>query len=308
MEWLKHNWVLRFISLALAVVLWYYVRKQEDILRRTILLPISIAAPAGERVVEPPAGSQVRVDLEGPAEQVRAVENAELKLNLDIGNVQPGKAVQVPVSVEIPPKYRDRVQVSWRPLAVSVRLVSDAVREFPVLVQPLNHLDGWQMREVPRPVPDRVTVSGPLAAVDSVKSVVAPFRLEQSPRVSATVNLQALSEDGADLADKVRIEPPQVQVTAIQEHVVMQKRVPVQPRFHLSPGTRVTVDVLPPRVRLVGSEQTLARVYLVETDPVDLAPGQREITREVSVIPPGAGVDVDPPRVRVTLRLIPAGR
>ena len=308
MGWLKHNWSYRLVALALSVVLYYYVQKQEDILRRTLLLPINIAAPAGLRAVRPLPGSSIRVDLEGPAEEVRAVENDELKLHLDVSNVPPGKEVQVPVTVEIPQKYREHVTVTWRPLAVTVRLISDAVRELPVLVQVERRADGWEVRDVPRAVPERVTVSGIQSAVDAVKSVVASIDLGPTARINDTVSLHALGEDGTDMTERVQISPPQVQVSAMQEHVVLQKRVPVQPRFRTPNGARVMVDVTPPRVRLVGPERLLDSVYTADTEQVDLPPGQREVTREVTVVTPDHSVEAIPPRVRVTLRLQPQGR
>jgi hypothetical protein len=70
----------------------------------------------------------------------------------------------------------------------------------------------------------------------------------------------------------------------------------------------VLVEVVPSRVRLIGPERTLDSVYTAETEPVDLPPGQREVTREVAVVTSNRAIEAIPARVRVTLRLQPQGR
>src|SRR2546423_13655070 len=107
MQFLKHNWKLKVLCLGLALLLQGYVRKQEDKLRTSLLLPVNIQAPAGQRLVEPSSSFRVRVDLEGPAEVVRTIDNEAVRLKYDLSNVRPGKRTDVPITVERPEKYRD---------------------------------------------------------------------------------------------------------------------------------------------------------------------------------------------------------
>jgi YbbR domain-containing protein len=307
MQFLKHNWPWKLLSLGLATVIAIYVQKQEDIIRRTLLMPVTIPTPAGQREVEHPRGVQVRVDLEGPAELVSAIDTDDVKIpDLDIANVRPGVRTRVPIAVELAPKYGDRVLLDWRPRAVMVKLVSDMTAPFPVTVKMLNRPEGWKLKEVPRASPPRVNVSGPEAVVKRVVSVVAPFVAEETQSISVPATLQALDAGGAALNDQsLRFEPTQVLVTALLERVALQKRVPVQPVFHAPPGMHVSVEVVPAQVRVIGPERAVSDIYVVETDLLEIPPGQTQISRQVSLSTPREGVEVTPSRVRVTLKLLP---
>src|SRR4051794_10092942 len=161
---LRHNWPWKLVSLGAALALAVFVRKQEDVLRRTLLLPLDVSAPSGQRVIEPPPGTQVRVDLEGPAERVRSIINEGVRLNYDTSRLVPGGRAMVPIKVELPERLRDNVEVDWRPRSVQVRLTSDASRDLPVTVKVEKRLENWELKEVPIAAPSRASVTGPEAA------------------------------------------------------------------------------------------------------------------------------------------------
>lgn len=301
---LKHNWHLKLLCLGAAVTLALFVRKQEDLLRRRILLPVKIDPPPGQRVVEPPSNTSVQVDLEGPAEVVRAVEDDDVRLDFDPSGALPGQRKWAPVTVHLPEKYRDRVMVDWRPRSLPVLLVSDKSQEFPVILKPLERPEGWELRDA-QVSPSRVTVSGTAEAVGRVATVAAAFNVEPTERINTLVTLQALDGSGNIVRDAVHLEPAQVLVTGMQQRVVLQKRVPVQPVFEAPAGMRVSVEVSPARVRLVGPESEVSKIYVVETERVIIPAGQAQLTQQISVAVPPGGVSVTPQRVKVTFRLQP---
>jgi YbbR domain-containing protein len=308
MSFLKHNWFLKLLALGIAVMLAAYVRTQrgpDDAERSTLLLPLNLAAPAGQKVAEPIAGLPIRVELEGPPAQVGAVTNEDVKLNVDITRVKPGKRTPVAVGVELPEKYH-QVMLNWRPRSVQVLLVSDATRQFSVSLKPLSQPEGWEWKDYPRTNPATVSVSGTAAAVERVASVAAPFTLERSERINTLATLQALDANGNNITRDVTIEPALVQVTALQEPVVREKRVPVQPLFELPPGARVTVQgVVPSRVRLMGPDRAVSQIYVVETDRIEIPVGGTAVDREVTLVSPDDRVKMIPARVRVTLKVEP---
>jgi YbbR domain-containing protein len=312
MVFFKHNWPWKVLSLAVAIMVAVFVRKQEGVTHRVLWLQMNIPVPAGQRVESPAASKQIRVDLDGPADAVSAISTEELKVTYDTSELRPGSraAVAVPVTVELPEKYRNRVQIDWRPRVEQVRLVSDVTKEFTVTVKPLNRADGWELdeRDPPRPNPLRVTVSGPQSAVNRVSSIVAPIMLDAEGRIHAYPALQAVTAEGNNITDQVTIAPAQVVVSGTQRPVVMQKRVLVQPQISAVGASGLSVDVAPARVGVTGSERALAGIYVVGTEPVRLPQGQTEVTREVAVVPPSPDVQVSPSRVRVTLRARAGGR
>lgn len=296
------------MALGIAVVLSVYVRGQQDRVRSTLFLPVIIPAPAGQRVVEPSAGTQVQVDLEGPAELIRAADATQIKLIIDPSGVKPGKTVRVPVTLELPERLRNQsVEANWRPQSIPVKLISDATKQFAVEVHPLNNPEGWELTSPPQPTPAQVTVSGSQEDVARVARVITSLPLEPTEHANPLLTVQALDEGGLDVSDLVKISPTQVLVSVNQERVVLQKDVPVQPVFHLPPGGRVTVDVAPLQVRVIGPERRLRRLMVVETEPFDVPAGRLPFTKEVNLISLGTDISIRPNRVKVTVRTQPLG-
>lgn len=308
MRVIKHNWPVKLLALGIAVVLSIYVRGQQDRVLRTLVLPVTIPAPAGQRVVEPSAGTQVQVDLEGPAELIRNADASGIKLIIDPSGVKPGKTVRVPVTLELPERLRNQsVEATWRPQSIPVKLISDATKQFAVEIHPLNKPEGWELTAPPQPVPAQVTVSGPQEDVNRVARVIASLPLEPIERANPLLTVQALDEGGLDITDSVKLTPAQVLVSVTLERAVLQKDVPVQPLFHLPPGSRVSAEVSPAQVRVIGPERRLNRILVAETEPFDVPPGKGTFTKEIALRSLGSDVTLRPTRVKVTIRMQPLG-
>lgn len=309
MNFLKQNWQLKLVSLAGAITMSIFVNRQVGTGRRTFVLPVSVPARLGQRVVEPSPGFQVYVDVSGPAEYVRTIDAKDLQLNFDPSNVPPGKRMQVPVSVDVAEKWEGRgLEIDWMPRTIPVKFTSDTVETFDVVPRPRNHLEGWRIKQISSE-PPRVSVSGSQAAVGRVERVIAPFTVEASEMINVLgVGVRALDKDDNDITDQVVLEPAQVLVTGLQERVVLQKRVPVQPVFTVPSGRRVAVYVNPPVVTLVGPDRAAGAVYVIETEPVTLPPGQAQLNRVVRLVPPRDNLQINPSSVRLGLKLLPPGQ
>jgi diadenylate cyclase len=304
MQVLKHNWSIKLFCLLGAFTLSLFVQRQEDLVKTTVFLPLTVPVAFGQRVEEPAPNFRVRVELQGPGSLVRAItENDEIGLRLNTVGVKPGMRTAVPLLVSIPERYHDRVTVEWQPRVVTVRLVAEVTRVFPVLPQPQGRSEEWDFTEPPRASPTQATISGALSVVNRVASVFAPFSPGATESINETVRLQAVDASGSDITDQVRLVPAQVLVTGSQQRVVLRKWVPVQPVFQVPPGSRVNVTVEPARVRLTGPKGAAGEVYVVETEPVKLPQGQAQVSQDVALAPPRPDVQLTPNRVRLTLKL-----
>ncbi len=301
MTLLRQNWHIKAGSLVSAVLLALFVRKQEDLVTRELNVPVKIEPRYGQRVADPAAGTSVRVRLEGPGNLVDDVQVDDLKIILNTTDTPPNRSTRVPVAVDLVEKYRNRVAVDWSPRAVLVKYVSDAAQEFSVEMRELSPARGWEYIENPVPSPARATVLGPRASVAQVRRIVAPFTRETEPRVEQMVTLHALDDRAQDISDQVQIEPAQVRITAIQQPVLGRKRVPVQPVFEVRAGSAPQITVTPRQVLATGAESTLERLYVVETVPFPVPPGESRVVRDVDLKSIAPDVRFEPTRVRVQL-------
>ena len=303
MLFFKHNWHWKFLSVALAVGLSFFVRRQEYTLRRTVPMRLNLAVPETLRLVEPDVGTRVEVALEGPAEIVRDVEPEDIRVSADISGVRPGESTLVPVQVELTHGHADRIETSWRPTRIRVKLATSATRDLRVVVLPENQVEGWELVGSPLPNPAFVRVSGPAPAVQRVTSVVARIRLEPGERINSQASLQAIDRNGEDVTELVQLSRAQVQVTGAQQRVVAQRRIFVQPVLQAPPGPGLSVQVTPSMVRALGPVRALRDLFVVETPRIQVPKGPGRLSRTVRLVSPQEEVRLEPASVRVTVTL-----
>ncbi len=303
----KRDWPLKLLSLVGAVILAVVVSRQQDRTRTRILRSLQVTPPAGLQVVQPRGEVEIRVDVDGPGDLIRDLDASEVQVSFDLSGAAPGSQLQAPVRVSLPAAIAGRVSWEWLPRTIPVRLVAEQRRELPVYVQVSRQVPGWAWKERPTTSPSRALVYGTQASLEQVDRIGAMLVTPDREVVSVPVALLPLDRRGAVLAD-VRVEPQEALVSGMQQRVVIQKRVPVQPSFVAPPGVRVSVEVQPAFVLLTGPEQLLSRVYTVDTELITLDRKATQVSRDVGILPPDPALRISPEKVHVTLRQIGATR
>ncbi|MBU0945601.1 MAG: hypothetical protein KJ804_05710 [Proteobacteria bacterium] len=93
--WLKlspKDWILRFISLALAVVLWYFVGG-EDIVNKNIMVPVEMINMPRDLVISNQFKKAIEVSVSGPRSLVLDMGNRDISRQVDLSHAIPGTMV-----------------------------------------------------------------------------------------------------------------------------------------------------------------------------------------------------------------------
>jgi YbbR domain-containing protein len=314
MRFLKQNLAYKLLALALALALRTYAGKQENLTEKPLRVPFTLQEPPDMRLLVPETGArqEVKVRLFGPKEVVDAIDADKLEVTTDpLSGLPPDKESPVRIHVKRPVQFENdqRLQITYSPHRIVVKLGKNARRDVPVTVVPEQRLEGWDLVGPPRATPEAVVVTGADPAVRRVAAVVARISLEGKEHVSASPPLEAQDENGADITELVRLRPAQVQVTATLRRTVAQRQALVEPIFVVPPGYRAAVEVTPDRIRVQGPERVIRDVYTVETVPIPLAPGDDDVTRTVAIVPPQddarSPLKLVPQQVTVKIRLTP---
>jgi YbbR domain-containing protein len=304
---LRQNLIFKILSLLGAFALFLYVRKQQASESPDFFLPLELSPPPGLTVVEPTAPRQVRVKLRGPAEQIRSLDDTQLKAYVDLAGRQKGYYHTLPVQVQLPHGISDQVQVVYRsPTRLSIRLDAFSVKEFQVepvmLTEPP---DGYSVG-LPRVSPPTVEIRGLSEAVRRVRAVQAAVtEIRSTERVDQLVRVNALDEQGKEVGDGLQIRPPTVRVRAPVERSIWTRPLYVDAVLGPLPaGTRVKrLVVTPERVVATGPDEALARLWIVRTRPVAVPPQGVRVDQTVALeIPPGVR-GLSPSTVRVEVEL-----
>jgi len=92
-EWLLTDWKFKLISVALALVLWFFVINEQS-LEVVLSLPIEVVdLPQNAELVGDNLPPSVRVTFRAPKERVSRLHSWSLKLSLDLGQTVLGRNV-----------------------------------------------------------------------------------------------------------------------------------------------------------------------------------------------------------------------
>ncbi|MBU1985832.1 MAG: YbbR-like domain-containing protein, partial [Proteobacteria bacterium] len=86
------DWTLRFISLALAVVLWYFVGG-DDTVDKNVMVPLEVINLPRDLVISNQFKREIEVTVSGPRSLVLKIEKGDITRQVDLGHAVPGTMV-----------------------------------------------------------------------------------------------------------------------------------------------------------------------------------------------------------------------
>jgi diadenylate cyclase len=96
-RWLKENQREKVIAIVLACTLWVVFGYQREMIRREFMVPIEYRNAPAEWVLEEPKATEAKVMLMGHAQAFQLLHSEDLKISLDLAELQPGKQ-EVPLT------------------------------------------------------------------------------------------------------------------------------------------------------------------------------------------------------------------
>ena len=299
------NLLLKLLALMLSLLLFSFVRQQENSIQRGISVPVSLNVGAGMQRIEPPANTNVLVVVEGPVEIVETLQPSDITVEPDMTSVRPGRPQEVALEVRInrPERERDRLYARLARRTIRVHVETVAAKSFTVSTAfPGGVPNDWAVDGVPTIDPSEVTVSGPENALGQIDKVVAAVQLLPRETSHAVATLRAVDRSGTEIAS-LQIEPAQAQVTVRLQRAVLRKRLPVQPVWRGLPAN-VTIDSVtlePQLLVVVGSAEALLDLQFLETPPINVTNAPGRFTATVQVPIPQGVIDMPERSVRVTI-------
>ncbi|MBU3982376.1 MAG: hypothetical protein KJ985_02610 [Proteobacteria bacterium] len=86
------DWTLRFISLVLAVVLWYFVGG-DDTVDKNVMVPLEVINLPRDLVISNQFKREIEVTVSGPRSLVLKIEKGDITRQVDLGHAVAGTMV-----------------------------------------------------------------------------------------------------------------------------------------------------------------------------------------------------------------------
>ena len=188
-HWLTHNWLLKLISVVLAVMLWMLVAAETSS-EIGMEVPLEFRNIPSQLEITGDTTNVVQVRLRGSPNVIRQISVKDVSTTIDLSKIRPGDKI-VPLSPQNVQAPLGAEVIRVNPSTVRFNLERTVTKSVPVVPTIAGQPpDGFEAGKV-LVDPGRIEVEGPESRVNSLKSVAtAPIRLE---------GRQTLFEQTADL-------------------------------------------------------------------------------------------------------------
>jgi hypothetical protein len=167
--WTK-DWVLKFVSLLLATVLWYFVGG-EDTVDKNVTVPIEIINLPRDLVISNQFKKDIEVTVSGPRSVITEMTNRAVTRQINLSNATPGTNV-VENDIDSIPVPRGITVLRIQPSSIILSLDKLIQKQFQVM--PVTTGDvaaGYEFKEL-NMSPDAITITGPQTILSHVDALL----------------------------------------------------------------------------------------------------------------------------------------
>ena len=320
---ISKDWMLKFISICLAVLLWYYVGG-EDRVDKNVMIPIEIINLPRDLVISSQFKKEIEVTVSGPRSLILELSNSAVTRQVDLSAATAGTMVIDNSNKHIPVPRGITVQ-RVQPASIILSLDKLIHKEFPVTARTIGRLaDGYYLKSL-KTDPDVITITGPKTILkpvdelytksinlyDMVQSSQLQIPLDLDPTIVDLIGETSVTVDlvvGIDTVTKVmsgikvhavidgierQVEPETVQVTANIPKLLIEKETNPAKLFSViamqrTQGGRLTVKVIP----RPDDELPIEILSIIPSSV--LLSGEDKIVSPAPSVLPVEGIDVIP--------------
>ncbi|MCP3889658.1 MAG: hypothetical protein GY702_12405 [Desulfobulbaceae bacterium] len=226
---ISKDWMLKFISLLLAVVLWYFVGG-EDRVDKNVMVPIEIINLPRDLVISNQFKKEIEVTVSGPRSLILEMTSKAVTRQVDLSSATPGTMVIENDNDHIPVPRGVTVQ-RVQPSSIILSLDKLIQKQFPVSARTVGRVAAGYFVKSLKAEPDVITITGPqttlsqfdelftkainLTGVKQSAQIQVPLELE-----SAIVELIGETSVTADLV--VGLETETKSLEAMRVHVIVE--------------------------------------------------------------------------------------
>ncbi len=163
---MSKDWLLKFISLVLAITLWYFVGG-EDRIDKNVMVPIEIINLPRDLVISNQFKKEIEVSVSGPRSLILEMANRAVTRQVDLSTATPGTMVIENDNKHIPVLRGITVQ-RVQPSSIILSLDKLIQKQFPVEARITGRVaNGFTVKSL-KTDPDVITIAGPYTTLSQV--------------------------------------------------------------------------------------------------------------------------------------------
>lgn len=290
----SQDWTLRFISLVLAVILWYFVGG-DDTVDKNVMAPIEVINLPRDLVISNQFKREIEVTISGSRSQVLKIEKGDVTRQVDLAQAVPGTMVinnenhliSVPRGVKVLRTQPDSIILSLDKLIQKQLVVKPVTKG---ALAPHHVLRGITMK------PETISVTGPQAVLSQINELQT--RVIDISGMDQPMQLQIPLELNTALLDLIGETSVTADLAIVEETV--EKRISGLPievdnhggRRHITPATVTITAALPRSMARENKDlQSLFRATAVDENgngqmKVQVVPREKQASIQILKVEP----------------------
>jgi len=221
--WSK-EWVLKFISLVLATMLWWFVGG-EDIVDKNVMVPIEIINLPRDLVISNQFKKEIEVTLSGPRSAIQEMANKAVARQINLSTATPGtnviendnSSIQVPRGVTV---------LRIQPTSIILSLDKLIQKQFPVTPVTSGDVAAGFVMERLVMNPDVINITGPetiLTQADELMTEIIDLNgLKESKNAQVPLDLEPSFIDligQSSVTAEITVKPKMVEKKISKVHI-----------------------------------------------------------------------------------------
>ena len=288
MNWLKKNdFFVKFLSFVIALRVWMYVAGNDNLIfeRQITAVPVSVDNLSNIPLsLISGGGNQIDVTVKGKRGEVVKLDADDINASVNAGSISNPGRYTLDVNVELP----DGVTlVSKNPTSVTVYLDNTTSVTVPVDVKLKEyHLDaGYELGE-PVPSLTEISVSGPTAVLQTIKSARVTLPNLEYMESSKTVSGELILVDQNDEVISNQYIKMSTSVVNVTVPVYTTKTVPlaVDYKYGFFNDENAKITITPSEITLKGESSVLDAIDRLNIMTIDeKTVGSDKIVRPITL-------------------------
>ena len=176
-EFISEDWLLKFVSLVLAVILWHFVGG-EDRVDKNVMIPIEIINLPRDLVISNQFKKEIEVTVSGPRSIILEMTSKAITRQVDLSSATPGTMVIENDNDHIPVPRGITVQ-RVQPSSIILSLDKLIQKRFPISARSMGKVAPGYVLQSLKMDPDVITITGPLTILSQFDEIFTkPINLE----------------------------------------------------------------------------------------------------------------------------------
>jgi len=270
------DWVLRMISLGLAIILWYFVGG-EDIVNKNVMVPVEVINLPRDLVISNQFKKEIEVSVSGPRSLVLDMGKGSISRQIDLEKATPGTMV-LENSNDVIAVPRGVKVLRIQPKSVILSLDKLIQKQFPVNPVTSGELAADYILKNIRMEPDSISITGPQTVLEKFEvlrtKVIDIQGLKKSSEIQVPLELDPVFVDligATTITASLEIEVETVQKTIPGFVITVEKDGVVQ---RVTPATVAITAALPKT--LIRGKVDLHTLFVVTAED-EQANGQMQV-------------------------------